>query len=320
MRAHSVAHRSLATKRVRLKSDDQPGIAFEKAVAAIQSKIDPAAVVTHSEVLTDRLGHARQFDVVIRGVFAGQKMLGVIECKDLQGKVGTPAIDAFVTKTQDVNANFKVMMSRQGFSKPALAKCAHYGVQALSLLDGDPAIDKLFVGTRWEADVTGWGQISVTLQFAKQPAEPVHFNAHDLTIGGKKVLDWFTNYLLGKQNDITGLGWVVNISAVFDKPQIVCVGLGSEHVCTAISFAAERVCDRLELLVGLSGTGFFDWNAKQATFPPGSEIRSLAPLDFSQWRPRVENAKSPSGFMEIRIEAHRVQFSRIPEALKLDML
>jgi hypothetical protein len=311
----------LARMKARPKAVDRPGIAFEKVVAAIQSQLDPAAAVTHDEVLEDRLGQSRQFDVVIRGLFAGQKMLGVIECKDLGRRVGTPEIDAFVTKSQDINANFKIMMSRQGFTKPALAKCVHYGIQALSLLNGDPENKKFFIGTRWEADLTRWGQIAVTLQFAQAPTEPVHFNAQDLTIGGKKVLDWFTNYLLDRQEGAAELGWVVNISAVFDRPQLVCVRPGSEHLCNAISFAAERVCDRLERLVGISGTGFFDWNSKQATFPAGAQIRSDAvPMDFTQWKPRADQAREPSGFIDVRIEAQQVQFERVPGAIQLDVL
>lgn len=302
-------------------ANEKPGIAFEKVVTAIQAQIDPAARVTHNEVIVDRLGQSRQFDVVVRGDFAGQKMLGVIECKDLGKKVGTPEVDAFITKAQDVNANFKVLMSRKGFSKPALEKCSHYGVQPLSLVDDDPANKKFFIGTRWEADVTRWGQISVTLHFSEEPASAVHFNAADLIVRGKKVLDWFTNYLLDKEAEITELGWVVNFSVVFDEPQMVAVRIGQEYLCTAISFMAERVCDKLERLVGINGTGFFDWNSKRATFPPGSEIRSDAvPMDFSQWQPRINMPREPTGFLEIRLEVCSIQFERIPDAIELDRL
>lgn len=300
---------------------DLPGIAFEKVVAAIQRQIDPTSTITHSEFITDRLGNRRQFDVAIRGSFAGQEMLGVIECKDLSGKVGTPEIDAFATKSQNINANFKIVMSRNGFTKPALKECAHYGIQPLSLLENDPANKKFFVGTRWEAEVTRWGQISTTLIFVNEPKEPVHFNAEEVNIDGKPVLDWFKNYLLDKQDDVKGLGWVVNISAVFDKPQIVSVNQRDKYLCKAISFAAERVCDKLERLVGISGTGFFNWSSNRATFPPNNEIRSDAvPLDFSQWSPRSSAIRPPSGFIDIRIEAHQVQFARVADAIPLELL
>lgn len=101
---------------------DRPGIAFEKLVATMQTRIDPTCQVTHNENIVDRLGHSRQFDVVIRGMFAAQKMLGVIECQDMRRKVGNPDVDAFATKARDVNSNFKILMSRSGFTKHVLEK------------------------------------------------------------------------------------------------------------------------------------------------------------------------------------------------------
>ncbi len=298
-----------------------PGIAFEKAVAAIQAQIDPVATVSHNETLDDRLGHARQFDIVIRGTFAGQQMLGIIECKDSKRRVGNPEIDAFVTKAQEINANFKIIISRSGFTKPALEKCAHYGIQALSLIEDDPANRKFFIGTRWTADVTRWGQISISLHFAEPPIEPVVFAADQLMINGKRVLDWFTNYLLDHEGEITELGWIVDVAAEFDELQVVRIRPDVEYLCSAISFKAERVCDKLERLVGISGTGFFNWNSKQATFPPGAAILSDAvPTDFTQWTPRAEGARQPSGFIDIHLIAHSSSFERIEDALKLEAL
>lgn len=298
-----------------------PGIAFEKAVAAIQAQIDPTSSVSHNEIINDRLGHARQFDIVIRGAFAGQQMLGIIECKDLKRRVGNPEIDAFVTKALDVNANFKIVMSRSGFTKPALEKCAHYGVQPLSLLENDPANQKFFIGTRWTADITRWGQISVSLHFAKTQAEPLAFFADQLKINNKRVLDWFTNYLLDHEGDITEFGWVVNVAAEFDTPQVVEIKSGIERLCIAISFKAERVCDKLERLVGINGTGFFNWNSKQATFPPGASIMTDAvPTDFTQWKPRSEGTRQPSGFIEVHLTGRASNFERVEDALNLGVL
>lgn len=308
-------------KQTSSTASEQPGIAFEKAVAAIQAQIDPASTVTHNEILNDRLGQQRQFDVIVRGSFAGQKMLGVIECKDLGQKVGTPEVDAFVTKAQDINANFKILMSRRGFSKPALAKCKHYGIQALSLIPNDPDNKAFFIGTRWEADIIHWTQIQIQLHFAQEPIEPVHFDAHDAKIQGKKIMDWFTNYLLDTQDEIQGFGWVVDITVEFDNLQSVTVREGVEHLCTAISFRAHRECDKRERLVGINGTGFFDWQTQEATFPPGATIATDAvPMDLTQWKPRINQAKDPMGFLEIRLEARSRQFDRIPDAISLDQL
>lgn len=304
-----------------MATDELPGIAFEKAVATIQAQIDPTSVVAHDEKLIDRLGHERQFDIVIRGMFAGQAMLGVIECKDLARRVGNPEVDAFITKAQDINANFKVIISRRGFSKPALEKCAHYGVQALSLLENDPTNRQFFIGTRWTADVTRWGQLIVTLHFEEPPTSPVSFRAEDLKIHGQKVLDWFTNYLLDHESESKELGWVVDIAAVFDVPQLVEVSSDIAYRCIAISFKAERICQKLQRLVGISGTGFYNWNLKQATFPPGATISSdSVPTDFSLWEPRSEEAKQPTGFIEVHLEARVASFERIENTIKLDVL
>jgi len=180
-------------------SNERPGIAFEKMVAAMQAQIDPASTVTHNEIIIDRLGHARQFDVVIRGRFAGQKMLGVIECKDWKRKVGNPDVDAFVTKARDVNANFKVMMSRSGFAKPALEKCADYGIQALSLMERDVANKQFFIGTRWTADIRRWGPLTIWLSFCDDSDVMQDFIVEELKIGGRRVLDGITNFLLNHE-------------------------------------------------------------------------------------------------------------------------
>jgi hypothetical protein len=312
--------RSPQLKKANGPETEKPGIAFEKVVAAIQAQIDPSATVSHNEFLTDRLGQRRQFDVVVRGTFAGQQMVGIIECKDLRGKVDTPAIDAFVTKAQDINANFKVIVSRRGFSKPALAKCVHYGVQALSLVDNDPANRQLFIGTRWEADVIRWARLALTLHFVDEPAQPVHFDAGQVTIAGKKVVDWFTNYLIDNSGDVSGFGWVMIVKGTFDKPQTVTVREGEQYECSAITFSAERICQKLERYVGISGTGFFNWLEQKVTFPLGAQIRTDGvPMDFAEWEPRTDQQRPATGFLDVKLEVHST-FERIPDAIQLDTL
>lgn len=300
---------------------ERSGISFEKAVALVQSQFDPAAKVTHDEVIVDRLGHARQFDVVIRGKFAGQSLLGVIECKDLRRKVGSPDIDAFVTKSADVNANVRLFMSRRGFTRPALEKCAHYGIQPLSLLGHDSPDLRVFLGTRWEADRIRWGQILLTLRFVKEPDPPIQFKADTLTIHGKRVLDWFTNYLLTQQDAVTDFGWVIGVGVEFSAPQPVDLSPGETHMCRAIDFHAERVCEKFERMVAVSGTGFYDWNARRATFPPGATIATESVLmDFDEWKPVSEAARPPPGFMTVHMITREVQFEHVPDAIDLESL
>lgn len=247
-------------------------------------------------------------------------MLGVFECKDLKRKVGTPEVDAFVTKANDINANFKVLMSRRGFTGTALKKCQHYGIQPLSLIASDPANRTFTIGTWWYAEVCRWSQIKVSIHLAFEPLEPVEFQAEELTIGGRRILDWFKNYLLDQDKVIEGQGWVVDIATVFDEPQVVVKGDGTSYVCSAISFGAERVCEHLEHFVGLSGAGFYNWQTKQATFPPNTQIVSDAvPMDFSQWSPRTQRVTTP-GFIELSLKANQISFERVEDVPPLDCL
>lgn len=135
------------------------------------------------------------------------------------------------------------------------------------------------------------------------------------------MIDWFTNYLLAQEGGIKEFGWVVGIGVEFSKPQTVQLEPGVTYLCRAIDFHAERVCDKFERVVALSGTGFYDWNAGKATFPPGATIRTEAvPMDFSQWTPIAEGTKPPPGFMTVRMITRAVQFVRVADAIDLDAL
>lgn len=77
-------------------------------------------------------------------------------------------------------------------------------------------------------------------------------------------------------------GWVVSIGVEFTEPQLVNLGPSSFHVCRPIEFHAEQVCERFEQMVGVSGIGFYDWNAKWPTFALGMTTSqpSPVPMDF----------------------------------------
>ena len=297
------------------------GLEFEKIVTEIQKLIDSNSDVSHDETLIDRLGQKRQFDVVVRGKFAGQEILGVLECKDLNKKVGTPEVDAFVTKSLDVNANFKIIVSKRGFSKPALKKANHYGIQTLSLLARDGLYLGAVIGTKWYADIFYWNQFAVTLQFVKQPDKPVEFKADKVSINGKLVIDAFKNYLIEEYPAIAEEGWVVNVRAEFKKPIDVFVSESESYLCFAIDFAAHRAINKREKYVGWNGTGFYDWQRSQATFAPGSTVKSHAvPMDLLSWEKCEGEENNNHGFIVMKIIAHSAQMERVEDAIDLDAL
>ncbi|MEW8394385.1 MAG: restriction endonuclease [Candidatus Thiodiazotropha sp.] len=298
-----------------------PGLEFEKIVSEIQKQLDNNSEVSHDQHIVDRLGQRRQFDVVVRGNFAGQRILGVIECKNLQKKVGTPEVDAFNTKSQDVNANFKIIVSRRGFSKPAIAKANHYGIQTLSLLSEDGTDTGVLLGTKWYVDIYYWSQFAVTLQFVKQPKHPVKFRAEEVSIKGKPVIEAFYNYLVDEYPAVSDTGWVVNVRTQFETPQEVFVGDTESYLCSAIDFAAHRKLDQRQREVGWNGTGFYDWQKTEATFAPGSTMKSHSvPADFHSWEKRNKDNDQEHGVTTLTVIAHLLQLEKIEGAIDLDNL
>ena len=301
-------------------ANDLPGVSFEKVVASLQARLDPSALVKHNQFLIDRLGERRQFDVVIEGKFAGQEMLGVIECKDLRRPIGTPEVDAFVTKSADINANFKVLISRNGFSKPALRKCEHYGIQPLSLVDNDVVNRRFRLGSYWYADISYWKCLTIGL-VEVEPSIGSGFDGEGVLLKGKRVLDWFTNYILDHEKDSDDPDFVLGVRANFESPQEVEVVGRGVTICTAIEFRAERALDRREKFVGISGDGFFNWKTKKATFPAGAEIVTEGvSTDFSTWDPRSEAQRPSCGFIDFQLFGKRHQFDRVDHAIDLDPL
>jgi hypothetical protein len=298
----------------------QPGVAFEKVVAALQARFDPASMVSHNETIADRLEQKRQFDVVMRGQFAGQQVLGVIECKDTERRVGTPEVDAFQTKSADVNANLRIIISRSGFSAPAVEKCRHYGIQTLSLIHKDPVNNGFRFGTCWYAIHRSWGRIQVELHFQK-PEPQVKLDLREVSIGKKKLVDWFTNYLVDHDQEYKEqVGWIVELPVKFSKAQVVEVGGDLTRLCVGITFKAERLEQQLEHFVGLQGDGFFDWQSGEGKFAPGSQvITDSVPTDFSLWTPRSSAKQVYVPFIEIKLET-RSHLQRVPDAIDLAAL
>lgn len=303
-----------------MKSDPQPGVAFERVVAEIQAQFDPSAQITHNEHLTDRLGQSRQFDVVIRGTVAGHQVLGVIECKDLSRKVGTPEVDAFVTKASDVNANLRILISKNGFSGPALEKCKHYGIRALSLFDDLPAGRFFAVGARWEADIFAWSEIRCTVIWADEDP-PGPYTLEGLTADGTRLLDSLTNYLLKHHDDLNTEGWL-RIDTVFNAPRLLQLDDGFSALATGVHFDVQRICQRYKLTTKLGGRGYFDWQTRQASFPPGADLcLGAVSGDFSQWDPRNELDEAlGGGVISFKVFGRADQFSSVAHAPDLDDL
>ena len=147
-----------------------PGQSFEIIVARLQQMMDPHSVVSHNERLTDRIGNRRQFDVVIRGQFAGRQVLGVVECKDHRRRKGPDTIEAFSRKSENVGANLRVVVSCRGFTTQALRLAKHENIGCVSLLPTPDEQVGFSIGEAWYGVIKRWTRLRLMVHPAPTAA------------------------------------------------------------------------------------------------------------------------------------------------------
>ncbi len=175
---------------------ESSGTNFEKVVARIQQKMDPNSVVTHNEVLRDRVGNERQCDVVIRGHFGGRPVLGIMECKDHSKRLGPGAVEAFAKKSENLGANLRIMISKKGFTKSALKLARHENIGCLSLLPDDPVQAGFSIGDMWYGVIQTWENASLKIKFSTSPDPIQTFNPNNVKLQGKPIGLWFLRELI----------------------------------------------------------------------------------------------------------------------------
>jgi ethanolamine ammonia-lyase small subunit len=53
-----------------------------------------------------------------------------LECRDLSRKIDVGAVEAFRSKCEHTGINSGIIVSARGFSKSAIQKATHYGINA----------------------------------------------------------------------------------------------------------------------------------------------------------------------------------------------
>lgn len=264
------------------KKSDAPGIGLEMIVARIQQMMDPNSTVTHNEVLEDRVGNRRQYDVVIRGRFGGRAVLGVMECKDHSRKKGPDAVEAFAKKSENLGANLRVMVSRKGFTKQALNLAKHENIGCISLLPEDPKQVGFSIGDMWFGVVCTWTKIRLRIHFAVSPAPMATFDSSTVKWDGKPVINWFLRELFTTHGKETKEG-EHTLELVFDEKRNIEID-GKEYAVNGITCIANRVYRKKRKWVNWTGDAFYDWHAGQFTIPAGGWIvGSAVETDLSGW-------------------------------------
>jgi len=103
---------------------------FEKLVAEIHRAELQGAEVRWNE----KIGR-RQFDVIVRLTAGIYSYLTVIECRHQVDPLRVERVDAFVTKTRDVNANKGIIVSSSGFQQGCYEVARRHGIELLTLTE-----------------------------------------------------------------------------------------------------------------------------------------------------------------------------------------
>lgn len=255
-----------------------PGISLEKAVARIQQMMDPNSTVNHNELIRDRRGIERQFDVVLRGTLGGYQVLGVIECKDYGRRVGLETVDEFAKKSEHVNAHIRVIVSKSGFTTSAIKAARHEGISTLSLIPSELPRNAL-IRLPWYAVHRTWSNHTMELRYTGSHAPNVNA-PEDILCDGLPLIDYFLRELTRLKSSQPG---EVRIQLTFFKPLEVVVN-EARHQIAAIDFRTNRIIRKKAIKLPITGDGFFDWQTGREQVPPKGLLSVHGfTFDFSKW-------------------------------------
>lgn len=273
----------------------KPGLAFESTVAEVQRMFGDDCSVTHNELIVDRNGHKRQFDVVLRGQMAGHELLGVLECKDHKRALPARDVEAFVTKSAAVRANLRAIVTRMGYTRTALDLCRHHGILALTLLKQDEKDRGLTVGAYaylrrydWDVERVRWGAISEAgLEIAV--TSPV-----GATVGGTELVPWLLHELNTTYLQTRETGWHL-FAVVFDEAAMLTSVDGVNTRVVEVGFEVQRTRRIFRQPMFWSGTGLVDMVRQTLKTPKGSrtEARLSMRPGLAGWE---EVPEAPDGF------------------------
>ncbi len=120
-----------------------PGKLFEEAVYKHILKMDPNARVMFDHNVPDiHSGEPRQADLWIEMSVPGVGPFKIlVSCKDHKKRQGSIAIETMIAQVESYGANYGILYSSSGFTKPALKKARIKKIRCCSLLsDGSPEV------------------------------------------------------------------------------------------------------------------------------------------------------------------------------------
>lgn len=125
------------------------GLALERLVTWIQKSLHRDAVVTHDDTLPDKdTGEPRQIDVSIRVPTGKEEFLAIVEVRDRSSKVDSTYIEQVKSKRESVGADAAFIVSKAGFTGPALIKAEKNGIRTFTLDEASEADWSAWISAR----------------------------------------------------------------------------------------------------------------------------------------------------------------------------
>jgi hypothetical protein len=306
--------------RAKGKSDKNTGVPLEKAVARIQQMLDPNSTVAHNEWLVDRVGNRRQYDVVIRGSFAGQRVLGVAECKDHADRKGPAEVEAFAKKCDNLGANLRIIFSRMGFTDQGLQQARFEHIVCLSLVPNDPQQGGYPFEAIGYAKFWKWVSIDMAL-FPREPAVVLpHFEVEQVLYEGRPVAEWFLKELLTTYKNHYNTE-PISVGLTFNRPRLIEVARNTFEIAS-VSFRGTRAFSLRRKALRLLGDGVYNWLDATLQIPKGGQI-AAGPFDggLQDWE-KIPGTipDKPDGCFTFVLEGHNNQFKQVREIVDLSAL
>jgi hypothetical protein len=266
---------SNASRKAKAKRTELPGVSLEKAVASVQQMMDPNTTVCHNQKLEDRFGILRQFDVVIRGSFAGRPALGVIECRDHKKKRGLADVEAFSKKCDNVLANLRLMVSRTGFTKSALELALKEGIGCLSLVPKDHDQVGWSIGSYAYGKLGRWVEPLLGLGFAVSPSPlpeevAARLSTQSVLWQGLPVVHWFLREMFANHGLEKQPGTYL-FRANFGQVRMLTVA-GKEYAVKEVSCKARWEVKKKRIWMKWSGDAIYDWHKNRIDVPANVEM------------------------------------------------
>jgi hypothetical protein len=155
---------------------------FERLVTAIHQATDEGAAVRWNDTI-----NGRQFDVTIRFRRGLYDYLTVIECKDYERAVPVEKVEAFVTKSLDVQAHHAVMASTSGFQQGAREVARKHNITLIHVTDSED-VDLALFRARWTGTTTALHIQNVELEYLDGEKKPLPEAADAMTYYVRHIL------------------------------------------------------------------------------------------------------------------------------------